>query len=199
MQCNNCKHDIPLNMAFAYSKGACPFCGSEFLSDSKGLAIQQFYNKLFECFGTNLEIDKTFTILGFLYSPGSEIIIESLKNYGDAFNEISKEISISSASTVVDVPIAADEAKASPPNSFKPPKPPVKKVIRRSDSSEDDSNIPSAPMSNTGKDYSIPESEIIDLPEQLQSLARNVKTKADYDLLMKMVAETMVLGDRSGN
>jgi len=125
------------------------------------------------------------------------LIMESLKGFREAFNEVSGSMGPSEALPVEDTS-APSSAPPVPSTKVRAPSKPIKRAIRRHDAGEDDLAPASAPRV-ANSDYSIPESEIVDLPDQLQSLARNVKTKKDYDLLMKMVAESMVMGDDSGH
>jgi len=182
MLCNNCKHDIPLFMGFAYAKGTCPYCGADFLSDAKGLAIQTFYNELFTCFGEKLDMNRIFVILDFIYSPGSELIIESLKGHRDAFNEISASVTGEGAENPPSQPLAAKEIS-------KPPK----KVSRRIEAASKvkEAEERKAPSRRAPANYVIPEAELSELPDDLKDFGRNVKTKADYDMFLKMLAGSM--------
>jgi len=174
MLCNNCKHDIPLFMGFAYAKGTCPYCGADFLSDTKGLAIQTFYNELFTCFGEKLDMNRIFVILDFIYSPGSELIIESLKGHRDAFNEISASVTGEGAENPPSQPLAAKEIS-------KPPK----KVSRRTEAASKVKEV------GVASKYVISEAGLSELPDNLKDFGRNVKTKADYDMFLKMLAGSM--------
>jgi LysM repeat protein len=171
-------------MGFAYAKGSCPFCGADFLSDTKGLAIQKFYNELFTCFGDKLDMDRIFIILDFIYSPGSELIVELLQKYRDTFNEIAAAVIPTREAVNPQLPPLAKKETVKAP----------KKISRvtEEDSTTTKKIKKTESYSRAQADYSIPEAELAELSDDLRDFGRNVKTKADYDMFLKMVAESMI-------